>query len=57
VSHEDRLNVYYSVAQAYHFTDQHQKALEYLHRADEFQRKSNFDLARTLASLATVHYE
>jgi tetratricopeptide (TPR) repeat protein len=59
--HEDRPNAYYSAARVYRFTNQHKKALEFLHRAENLQRaklpESSFDLARTLAGIASVYYE
>ena len=59
--HEGRANAYYSVARIYRFTNEHKKALEFLHRAENLQRinlpQSNFDLARTLAGIASVYYE
>jgi tetratricopeptide (TPR) repeat protein len=59
--HEDRSKVYCNVARAYRFTDQFEKALEFLHSAEKLQRaklpESKFDLARTLAGIATVYYE
>ena len=59
--HEDRSNVYYCIARIYRFTNQHEKALEFLRRAEYLHRmnlpKSNFDLARTLAGIASVYYE
>jgi tetratricopeptide (TPR) repeat protein len=53
--------VYYSAARIYPFTNQYEKALEFLHRAEYLQHtkisKSNFDLARTLTGIASVYYE
>ncbi|CAF3245220.1 unnamed protein product [Rotaria sp. Silwood2] len=60
-NHEDLANVYYSAARIYRFTDQYEKALEFLRRAELLQRarlpESYFDLARTLAGIASVYYE
>jgi tetratricopeptide (TPR) repeat protein len=59
--HDDRSKVYCSVARAYRFTDQFEKALGLLQCAEKLQRaklpESRFDLARTLAGIATVYYE
>jgi tetratricopeptide (TPR) repeat protein len=59
--HEDRPNVYYSVARIYRCTDQYEKALEYFLRAEQLQRdrlpESNFALARTLTGIGSVYYE
>ena len=59
--HEDRANVFYSIARIYRFTNQYEKALEYLNSAETFLRarlpQSNYDLARILSGTATVYYE
>lgn len=59
--HEQRANAIYSLARAHRFLGEHEKALTFFRRAQSIQEKklpsSSFDLARTLAGIASTYYE